>query len=211
VLIDWLNNGVEQQWGPCVDLGRQTLAQPITSNNSTPLRGHMSFDTATGTRGARQPGGRALRQINKAVAKRLRRKGGKVMGFNALVLTTIGRKSGLERTTPVGWFPGEEGSWLIVASAAGAARNPDWYYNIAANPDQVQIEVEGRKIAVIADQLHGSEREEAWQQIIAAAPRFAQYEQKTDRQLPVIRLALRTTQHSHEGGQGSTGGRRSTR
>src|SRR5580700_7546415 len=110
------------------------------------------------------------------------------MGFNALVLTTVGAKSGAKRTNPVGWFPGPDGSWLIVASAAGAARNPAWYYNIAAHPDQVQIEVEGRKVAVAAEQLHGAEREEAWQQITTAAPRFGGYERKTDRELPVIRL-----------------------
>ncbi len=114
------------------------------------------------------------------------------LGLYALVLTTIGRKSGVERTTPVGWFPGKDGSWLIVASAAGAPGNPAWYHNLAAHPDKVQIELAGRKIPVIAEQLHGAEREEAWRQIIAAAPRFAQYQQKTDRELPVIRLASRS-------------------
>jgi len=152
----------------------------------------MSFDTSAGTRGARQPAGRAFRLLNKLAAKRLRRKGdGTFMGFNALVLTTVGRKSGVERTNPVGWFPGKDGSRLIVASAAGAAGNPGWYYNIAAHPDQVQIEVDGQKIAVIAEQLHGAEREEAWQQIVDTTPRFAQYQEKTDRELPIIRLVPR--------------------
>ena len=49
-----------------------------------------------------------------------------------------------------------------------------------------------RKIAVTAEQLHGDEREEAWQQITAAVPRFAKYQQKTDRELPVIRLIPRS-------------------
>ena len=79
-----------------------------------------------------------------------------------------------------------------MASAAGAARNPAWYYNLAAHPDQVWIETAGRKVAVIAEQLHGAAREEAWRQITAAAPRFATYQQKTDRELPVIRLVLRS-------------------
>ncbi len=153
----------------------------------------MSFDTAAGTRGARQPSGFALRAVNRLMASRIRRKGsGQVMGFNALLLTTVGRKTGAERTTPVGWFPGNDGSWLIVASANGAAGNPAWYYNIAAHPDQVQIEVEGRKVAVVAEQLHGTERAEAWQQISASAPRFAGYQQKTDRELPIIRLVPRS-------------------
>ena len=148
----------------------------------------MSFDTHAGSRGARQPAGMAVRWVNKLAAGRIRRKGGKFMGFNALILTTIGRKSGAERANPVGWFPGPDGSWLIVASAAGAAGNPAWYYNIAAHPDKVQIEVEGRKVAVVAEQLHGAERAEAWELIVATAPRFGQYQQKTDRELPVIRL-----------------------
>ncbi|MEV4014543.1 nitroreductase/quinone reductase family protein [Nonomuraea angiospora] len=153
----------------------------------------MSFDTPAGTRGARQPAGRAFRWLNTLMARRLRRKGGgKFMGFNALILTTVGRKSGLERTTPVGWFPGKDGSWLIVASAAGAVGNPAWYYNLAAHPDQVRIEVDGRTVPVVAEQLHGAEREQAWQQIVAAAPRFAQYQVKTDRELPIIRLVPRS-------------------
>jgi deazaflavin-dependent oxidoreductase (nitroreductase family) len=149
----------------------------------------MSFDTADGTRGARQPGGRFLRWMNKLMMNRIRRTGkAPFMGFNALVLTTIGRKSGMERSTPVGWFPGKEGSWLIVASAAGAAKNPDWYHNLAANPGKVQIETAGRKVAVVAEQLHGTEREEAWRAIAAASPQFAKYQEVTDRELPVIRL-----------------------
>jgi hypothetical protein len=71
------------------------------------------------------------------------------------------------------------------------ARNPAWYYNIAARPDQVQIETPGRKVPVVAEQLHGTERDEAWRQITAAAPRFAKYQQKTDRELPIIRLTRR--------------------
>lgn len=146
----------------------------------------MSFDTRAGTRGRRQPG-KAFRWLNRLAMKPIS-KGGKVRGFNALVLTTIGRKSGVERQTPLGWFPGEDNSWLIVAAAAGAAGNPAWYYNLAANPDQVWIEMAGRKIAVTAQQLHGAERDQAWRQITAAAPTFTGYQKSTDRELPIIRL-----------------------
>jgi deazaflavin-dependent oxidoreductase (nitroreductase family) len=159
----------------------------------------MSFDTRPGTRGARQPAGSLMRWGNKMMAGRIRKGGAKFLGFNALVLTTVGRKSGAERTTPVGWFPGPDGSWLIVASAAGAARNPAWYYNLAAHPDQVQIEVGGRKVAVVAEQLHGDQRAEAWQQITTAAPRFAGYQQKTDRELPIIRLMPRSAPEAPQG------------
>jgi deazaflavin-dependent oxidoreductase (nitroreductase family) len=155
----------------------------------------MSFDTPAGTRGARQPGtgGPVGRWMQKRIMNRIRRKGKMMgLGFDALVLTTIGRKSGAERTTPVGWFPAKDGSWLIVASAAGGPRNPAWYYNLAAHPDKVQIEMVGRTVAVTAEQLHGTEREEAWRQITTAAPRFAKYQEKTDRELPVIRLEPRS-------------------
>ena len=150
--------------------------------------GHMSFDTPAGTRGGRQPrAGLVLRLINKNAASRFRRTG-KMLGFNGLILTTVGARSGAERTSPVGWWPGPDGSWLIVAAANGGARNPAWYHNIAAHPDHVQIEVDGRRIGVTAEQLHGAERAQAWQRIAAATPRFAQYQDKTDRELPVIRL-----------------------
>lgn len=150
----------------------------------------MSFDTRNGTRGSRQPGGKLMLWVNKLMAKRIR-KSGRAMGFNALVLTTVGRKSGAERETPVGWFPGKDGSWLIVASAGGAARNPAWYYNLAAHPDRVYIDVSGDRIAVTAQQLHGADRDEAWREITSAVPRFAEYEHKTDREMPIIRLTRR--------------------
>jgi deazaflavin-dependent oxidoreductase (nitroreductase family) len=152
----------------------------------------MSFDTPAGTRGRRQPKGWVPRQLNNVMSWRVRRsRDGKFMGMNALVLTTVGGKSGLPRTNPVAWFPGPDGSWLVVASAAGAVGNPAWYCNIAAHPDQIQIEVEGRAVPVSAEQLHGTERADAWQQVITASPRFAGYQQKTDRELPIIRLVPR--------------------
>jgi len=150
----------------------------------------MTFDTRNGTHGARQPAGKLMLWVNKLMARRIR-KGGRAMGFDALVLTTVGRRTGAERQTPVGWFPGNDGSWLIVASAAGAAKNPAWYFNLAAHPDRVSIETRGRRVAVTARELHGPERDEAWKQITSASPRFGQYQEKTDRLLPVIRLTSR--------------------
>ena len=70
----------------------------------------MSFDTRAGTRGTRQPAGFAARWGNKLMAGRVRKGRAKFLGFNALVLTTVGRKTGTERKTPAGWFPGPDGS-----------------------------------------------------------------------------------------------------
>jgi deazaflavin-dependent oxidoreductase (nitroreductase family) len=77
----------------------------------------------------------------------------------------------------------------VVASAAGAARHPGWYHNIAAHPDQVWIEFGGRRLRVTPTQLDGDERAQAWQRITQTQPRYAGYEQKTDRAIPVIRLS----------------------
>ena len=152
----------------------------------------MSFDSRKGTRGTRQPNGRFFRWMNTLMARRLRRSSnGRMMGFNALILHTVGRRSGQPRMNPVGWWPGPDGSWLICASANAAVDNPAWYYNLAAHPDQVSIEVNGQAIDVIAEQLRGAEREDAWRQITTSARRFAEYQTKTDRELPVIRLVRR--------------------
>lgn len=146
-----------------------------------------TFDSRRGTRGARQPKGRIMAWANAFMAGRVR-KGKNPMGFNILILTTTGRKSGLERTVPVGWFPDGNGNWLVVASANGAADNPAWYYNLAAAPDKARIEVDGTEIPVTARQLHGAERAAAWSLVTTAAPRFGKYEAKTDRDIPVILL-----------------------
>ena len=151
----------------------------------------MSFDTPHGTRGARLPSKRLMNWINAFNMRRIRGKAPKVMGFPSLVLTTVGAKSGAPRHTPVAYFPDGPDSWLIVASAAGAAKNPDWYYNLRAHPDDVQIQLAGRTYAVCAEQLKALPASTRGARSTSTAKRFAGYEQKTDRELPVIRLRAR--------------------
>lgn len=148
----------------------------------------MTFNAPNGTRGARQPtAGPFMSWINTRAVNRIRRKGG-FMGMRVLVLNTVGKKTGAQRGNPVGWFPGDDGSWLIVASAGGGARNPAWFYNIAANPDRVSIDIDRTNVPVVGEQLHGEERDRAWASITTSSPRFLQYESKTDRLIPIIRL-----------------------
>lgn len=150
----------------------------------------MAFDTPNGTRGARQPGhGRLEQWGNRKMVERIRRKG--TRRGDKVVLVTVGKKSGIERMTPVRSFPGEGDTRLIVASASGAPRNPAWYYNIAAHPDRVRVEFAGQRIEVTAEQLHGADRAEAWRQVTALASGFARYARITDREIPVIRLTPR--------------------
>ena len=151
--------------------------------------GMSGFEARNGTRGGRQPGGRFMAWYNRRTAKKIRAGGGKVMGLDPVLLITVGAKSGQTRETPVARFAGPEGSWYVVASANGAAKNPAWYHNIAAHPDEVRIVVDGVESAVTAEQLHGADRAAAWSQICAAQPRFAKYGEKTDRDIPIIKLS----------------------
>jgi deazaflavin-dependent oxidoreductase (nitroreductase family) len=151
----------------------------------------MAFEkTPGGTRGTNMPSfvTPVMKLVNNQMIRRFRRSGGKAAGMDGLVLTTVGAKSGQRRQTLLGTFPDGEGAWLIVASAGGATKNPAWYHNLAAHPEQAQIEVGGKTVNVTATQLAGQERDVAWQRITAAQPRYAGYVKKTDRVLPVIRL-----------------------
>jgi deazaflavin-dependent oxidoreductase (nitroreductase family) len=127
--------------------------------------------------------------------KQHRRSGDRFMGMDLLYLTTIGAKTGQRRLTPVARFADGEGGWLVVASSAGSAHHPSWYYNIAAHPEQVWIELAGEQLHVTAEQLEGERREEAWQRISSSHPRYAGYQRKTDRVLPIIRLAPAAEPH----------------
>lgn len=151
----------------------------------------MSFQTTPGgTRGARNMGSNAvMRGLTRLMTAWHKRSGDKFQGIDLLYLTTVGAKTGQQRQSTVGRFPDGEDAWLVVASAAGAVHHPAWYYNIAAHPDQVWVEFGGRKMRVTPVQLDGDARADAWRRITQAVPRYAAYEQKTDRAIPVIRLA----------------------
>lgn len=152
----------------------------------------MTFEkTPRGTRGATMPSFAVpvMKFVNGQLIKRFRgSSSGKTMGLDGLVLTTVGAKTGQKRQTLLGSFPDGDNAWLVVASAGGAAANPAWYHNLAAHPDQAQVEVGGKTVNVTAIQLAGQERDAAWRRITDAQPRYAGYEKKTDRLIPVIRL-----------------------
>ena len=150
----------------------------------------MSFQKLPGgTRGGRgMPANAITRTMTRLAMAWHRRSGDKFQGQDLLYLTTVGAKTGHKRHTAMARFPDGEDAWLVVASAAGSARHPAWYHNIAAHPDQVWIEFGGRQIRVTPSQLDGDARAQAWQRITQLQPRYAGYEKKTDRPIPVIRL-----------------------
>jgi deazaflavin-dependent oxidoreductase (nitroreductase family) len=151
----------------------------------------VSFEkTPAGTRGARGAGSNPMtRFVMRAMRSWHRRSGDKFQGMDLLYLTTTGAKSGQKRQSTLTRFADGQDAWLVVASAGGTAQNPAWYHNIAAHPDQVWVEFGGQQIRVTPTQLEGDARETAWQQITASQPRYAGYQSKTDRAIPVIRLA----------------------
>src|SRR5690349_20512320 len=133
-----------------------------------------------------------FKPVNALVIRRYRRSGGtkasSQMGFPVVLLTTRGAKTGQTRTTPVGGFADGDNSWLIVASLGGAARHPAWFFNMAKNPDDIWLEVGNERFKVRGQTLEGPERAEALARIAAIAPRYGTYQQKTDREIPIIRL-----------------------
>lgn len=124
---------------------------------------------------------------NQMVIERFRANGGKVGGPNALLLlTTTGARSGKPRTAPVAYS--RDGDHLvIVASKGGGPTNPDWYHNLLAHPI-VTVELGSERFHARANVAQGQERERLFAQHAALMPGFAEYQQKTTRQIPVIIL-----------------------
>jgi len=112
--------------------------------------------------------------------------GGKMFGFDVLLLTTTGRKSGQQRTTPLGSFTRPDGL-VIVASNGGKPTHPAWYYNLVAQP-HVTVQVMDKVMPATAEVLTGAVRAEVWQQVITTAPNYAAYEKKTTREIPLVLL-----------------------
>jgi deazaflavin-dependent oxidoreductase (nitroreductase family) len=133
-----------------------------------------------------------FKPLNAVVIRRYRRSGGtrgtSRMGFPVVLLTTCGAKTAQMRTTPVGGFADGENSWLVVASLGGAARHPAWFFNMAKNRDDIWLEVGNERFRVRGESLEGQERAEALARIAAIAPRYGTYQQKTDREIPIVRL-----------------------
>jgi deazaflavin-dependent oxidoreductase (nitroreductase family) len=110
--------------------------------------------------------------------------GGRMDGLDMLLLTTRGRKSGLERTVPLPYFRDGD-RYLLIASYGGNARNPAWLENITADGD-VTIQVGFRRRKAHATVASGAERERLWTAVTSMFPRYLAYQEKTARQIPVV-------------------------
>jgi deazaflavin-dependent oxidoreductase (nitroreductase family) len=110
-------------------------------------------------------------------------------GTTILLLTTTGRASGQERTTPL-IFREDGDRWVIVASKGGAPDHPDWYKNLQANPEAT-IQVKREVIPVIAETAQDGERARLWSALAEVWPAYDDYQRRTDREIPVVILSRR--------------------
>ncbi|SRR6266487_2494374 len=107
-------------------------------------------------------------------------------GAAVLILTTKGRRSGEQRSTPL--IYGRHGDdYLVVASKGGADQPPAWYLNLATNPD-VQVQVKGDRFVARARTATPEEKPELWRTMSDQWPDYDRYQQKTSREIPVVVL-----------------------
>lgn len=133
----------------------------------------------------------SMNDFNQRMIEEFRANDGKIIsgplaGGPLVLLTTTGAKSGQTRVSPLAYT--KDGDRLvIIASKAGAPTNPDWFHNVCANPT-VTVEVGTERYQARAVIAEGQERERLYKQMAQQLPVFAEYQQKTTRQIPVIIL-----------------------
>jgi deazaflavin-dependent oxidoreductase (nitroreductase family) len=135
----------------------------------------------------------SINDYNQRIIDEFRANGGRPPSWSGtsrlLLVHHRGAKSGVERVNPVAYLD-DGGRYVIFASKAGAPTNPGWYHNLKAHPDTT-IEVGSDTVAVTASEVGGEERERLFAAQAERSPQFAEYQQNTDRVIPVIVLTPR--------------------
>lgn len=116
--------------------------------------------------------------------------GRRLLGMEQVLLTTTGRSTGRPRTTPVSAFPldrwaGPRDGVMLVASDGGRPRHPHWYRNLCAQPE-VLIQRGPRAFAMRARTATPAERERLWPHVVAVYGGYADYQARTDREIPLV-------------------------
>ncbi|CAN5750269.1 MAG: nitroreductase family deazaflavin-dependent oxidoreductase [Iamia sp.] len=106
-------------------------------------------------------------------------------GLPVIIVTTRGNKSGKVRKTPLMRVE-HEGSYALVASQGGAPTHPVWYHNLTADPTAVMIQDGPEPFDAVVREVEGGERAAWWERAVAAYPPYADYQEATDRQIPVL-------------------------
>jgi deazaflavin-dependent oxidoreductase (nitroreductase family) len=132
-----------------------------------------------------------MSNFNQTIIDEFRANGGQVGGGFAgapmVIITTKGAKSGQRRVNPLVSQPQEDGTLYIFGSKGGAPSNPDWYYNIKANPE-IEVEYGDDKFTAVANEITGEQRDEIFDRQKELMPGFADYEKATSRVIPVVAL-----------------------
>jgi deazaflavin-dependent oxidoreductase (nitroreductase family) len=115
--------------------------------------------------------------------------GGRMMGLPVLLLTTRGRRSGRQRTNALMYLPADD-RYVVIASYLGEPRHPAWWLNLKASPETT-IQVGPRTLPVVAREAEGEERERLWKEIVGRQGDYAEYQQRTERRIPVVVLEPR--------------------
>jgi len=106
-------------------------------------------------------------------------------GLPVVIFTTRGNKSGKIRKTPLMRVE-HDGAYLMVASSGGAPKHPVWYFNLKADPTALVVQDGPEPFDAVARELEGEERDIWWERAVAAYPSYADYQERTDRQIPVF-------------------------
>lgn len=107
-------------------------------------------------------------------------------GTQTLLLTTTGRRSGEPRTTPLIYAPAGD-AYVIVASKGGSDEPPAWYLNLSDDPE-VEVQVKSDRFTAYARTAGPEEKPALWEKMVAEWPSYDDYQQKTDREIPVVVL-----------------------
>jgi deazaflavin-dependent oxidoreductase (nitroreductase family) len=111
--------------------------------------------------------------------------------WKIILLLTRGAKTGLLRKTPLMRVE-HDGEYALVASLGGAPKHPVWYFNLLAHPDDVAVQDGPEPFPVTIRELSGDERSLWWDRAVAAYPPYAEYQEKTERVIPVFLASRRT-------------------
>jgi deazaflavin-dependent oxidoreductase (nitroreductase family) len=114
------------------------------------------------------------------------RVGGQFDGAPLLILHTVGAKSGQPRTN-IMMYLDDGDRYLIFASNAGADTHPAWYHNVTAHPE-VHVELGDEEFDAVATELEGAERDEKYAEQVRRYPGFGEYQEQTDRTIPVVAI-----------------------
>jgi deazaflavin-dependent oxidoreductase (nitroreductase family) len=106
-------------------------------------------------------------------------------GMPIVIVTSIGNKTGKVRKTPLMKVE-HDGQYLLVASVGGAPQHPVWYWNLKADPTSVMLQDGPAPFAVDIRELDGEERATWWERAVAAYPPYAEYQERTERLIPVF-------------------------